>query len=296
MNTFSIRLILAALSIFFAAAAVQAEPVSTLDKLRSTKVLTIGVRDSAAPFATFKDGVAQGYTVDICREVAAGLEQQLQEKIAVKYIPVSAANRIDLLRSGDIDLECGSTTDTAAREQLVSFSYPIFVTGARLAVATGSHITDYKNLGNARVVVVAGSSCEKLIVPAMTAAKARGEAFTVSTVKGNNEGVLAVSDHHADAFCTDDVLLAGAIADNALNDALHRVSQPLSIEPYAIMARKGDTDFLKIVDGIVAQCLVSGRAAKLGSKWFDTPTLRYKLNSMTMAAFAYPIKSRSYPE
>lgn len=62
------------------------------------------------------------------------------------------------------------------------------------------------------------------------------------------------------------------------------------------MMRKGDTDFLKIVDGLVAQCLVSGRAAKLGSKWFDTPNLRYKLNTMTIAAFIYPIKSKSYPE
>lgn len=232
-NTIGIRLFLVSLGFLLVSGFVRAESASTLEKLRTTKVLTIGVRDSAAPFATFKDGVAEGYSVDICNEVAAGLEQQLKQKIAVKYVPVSAANRIDLLRSGAIDIECGSTTDTADREKLVSFTYPIFITGARLAVAKDSHITDYKNLANARVVVVAGSSCEKLIVPALATARAHGQGFTVSTVKGNNEGVLAVSARSADAFCTDDVLLAAAITDNQLNDKLHRVSQPLSVEPVA---------------------------------------------------------------
>lgn len=289
-----IRVFLVSLGLLLVSGFASAEPSSTLEKLRTTKVLTIGVRDSAAPFATYKDGVAEGYSVDICNEVAAGLEQQLKQKITVKYVPVSAANRIDLLRSGAIDLECGSTTDTAEREQLVSFTYPIFVTGARLAVAKDSHITDYKNLANAHVVVVAGSSCEKLIVPALVTAQAHGQGFTVSTVKGNNEGVLAVSARRADAFCTDDVLLAAAIMDNQLNDKLHRVSQPLSVEPYSLMVRKDDRDFLKAVDDIVAQFLVSGRAAKLGSKWFDTPALRYKFNSMTMDAFAYPTKTKAY--
>lgn len=269
---------------------------STLEKLRETRVLTIGVRDAAAPFASIKNGAPQGYTVDICNEVAAGIEKQLKLKLDVKYVPVSATNRIELLRSGAIDLECGTTTDTKAREKEVSFTFPIFITGARLAVRTNSSITDYKNMPGARVVVVAGSSCQKWIVPAMAAAQAHGQAFSVTAVKGNNEGVIAVATNQADAFCTDDVLLAGAIADNNLAGQVHRVSQPLSIEPYALMTRKNDVEFLKMVDDLVADCLLSGKAARLGDKWFDTPALRYKLNSMTTAAFSYPIKSVAYPE
>lgn len=105
-----------------------------------------------------------------------------------------------------------------------------------------------------------------------------------------------VAAGQADAFCTDDVLLAGAIADNKLADRVQRVSTPLSIEPYAVMVRKTDIEFLKVVDDLVADCLVSGKAAKLSTKWFDTPALRYKLNSMTAQAFSYPIKSSAYPE
>jgi glutamate/aspartate transport system substrate-binding protein len=269
---------------------------STLKKIRDTGVITLGIRENAFPFALMKDGYALGYSVDICNRVVLNLEKYLKMPLETKYVPVSATNRIEKLQAGDIDLECGSTTATKAREKEVAFTYPIFVTGARLAVRQNSPIKDFKSMRDARVVVVLGSSCEKLIKPILLSAKSRDMGFTVTTVKNNSDGVNSVSNEIADVFCTDDVLLAGAIADNELSDKLQRVSQPLSIEPYALMVRKQDTEFLKIVDGLVAKILMNGDAKKLGEKWFSTSELRYKLNSLTLSAFNFPVKSAAVPE
>lgn len=277
------------------AAQAQDDQQGTLDKIRTTHTITLGVRELALPFAAFVDGVAQGYSVDICKSIVTGLEKSLKQKIDIKYMPVTAGNRIAALKAGTIDLECGSTTDTIAREKEVAFSFPIFITGTRMAVRKESTIMNYDDMPGARVVVVGGTSAELLLRPVLLTAESRGRAFTVSKVKNNTEGIRAVAGGAADAFITDDVLLAGAIASNQLLDKVQRVSKPLSIEPYAIMARKGDTEFLNAVDRVLAERLTSGEAAKLGVKWFDTPNLRYKFNHMTMAVFMYPNKSPAYP-
>lgn len=238
-----------------------------------------------------KDGIAQGYIVDICNSIASNLEKHRKMKLYARYVPVSANNRSNLLQSGAIDKECGATTSTKAREKEVAFSYPIFVTGTRLAVCTQSPITDFSHLGSTRLVVVTGSSCARLISSMAAEAKANGKAISISSLKDNNEAIQAVAANQADAFCTDDVLLAGAIASNNLTEKLQRVGKPLSIAPYAIMLGKNDTDFSNLIDTVLADTLRSGAASKLGKKWFDTPELRYKLNSMTLSASQLPVKS-----
>ena len=264
--------------------------VSTLDKIKDTHTLTLGIRESAAPFASIKNGVAKGFSVDICNSVVSGLEKVLKQKIDVKYVPVNGGNRIELIKSGRIDMECGTTTDTKAREQEVAFSYPIFVSGTRLAVRSDSTIFDYANLEGARVAVVQGSSCSKLIESVLLTTKARGNPLRVITVKDNDVGVNAVANSVADAFCTDDVLLAGTIAENGLDKKLHRVSRLLSVEPYAIMLRKNDDDFLHLVDSILADQISSGKVMKDGKKWFDNESFNYKFNHMTISALTFPVK------
>ena len=55
-----------------------AASAGTLDKLRETGVLTVGYRDDAIPFSYKSEiGEAVGYTVDLCRAIAARLKADL---------------------------------------------------------------------------------------------------------------------------------------------------------------------------------------------------------------------------
>lgn len=267
----------------------------TLDRIKKTKSISIGVREHAPPFAMYEEGGGKGYSVDICNAIVAGLEKQLAMKLDVNYVSVSAKDRIGLVKSGQIDMECGSTTTTRDREKEVNFTYPIFVTGARIAVRKGSSITDYRNMPGARVAVVSGSSAEKLMQSVLQSATTRGQGFTLSTVKDNDAGVTSLAAGQIDVFSTDDILLAGAISSSKLDDKLVRTGSFISIEPYAIMTNKQDVQFLKLVDLLLADQLTSGKAQKLIVKWFDTSTFHYKINHLTASVFNFPAKSQAVP-
>ncbi|MBF9265865.1 transporter substrate-binding domain-containing protein, partial [Acidovorax cattleyae] len=88
-------------------------PADTMARIQQTRTITLGVRESAWPFA-FVDaqngGKAAGYSVDLCHAVVEDIKNTLKLKdLEVKYRTVSAAERIPKLEAGEIDLECGST-------------------------------------------------------------------------------------------------------------------------------------------------------------------------------------------
>lgn len=176
----------------------------------------------------------------------------------------------------------------------VDFSLPYFVTGARLAVRSNSKADDLQNMSGATVAVVAGSTAERIVADQNRQATSMGHCFTIKQVANNDEGVKAVASGKVDAFSTNDVLLAGAIAHNQLGEKLRCGGRMMSVEPFAIMVRKGDTKFLAIIDGVVSDVLRSGEAERLATKWMDAPELKYTLNYMTRETFRFPVKYAAY--
>ncbi len=70
-----------------------------------------------------RGGRVLGYSVDICRHLAAAIAQELGLKAwRIAYRPVTSATRFDAVERGEIDLKCGSTTNTAARRARVAFT------------------------------------------------------------------------------------------------------------------------------------------------------------------------------
>ena len=61
-------------------------------------------------------------------------------KLDVKYQPVTSQNRIPLVQNGTVDLECGSTTNNAARQKDVAFALTTYVEEVRIAVKANSGI------------------------------------------------------------------------------------------------------------------------------------------------------------
>ena len=105
---------------------------STIDKIRQTNIINIGYRESSIPFAYLDDAKKPiGYSLDICAQLVDGIKRELKlPKLAVKFIPVQAAERIPFVVEGKVDLECGNTTATAERKTKAAFTMPIFIAGA----------------------------------------------------------------------------------------------------------------------------------------------------------------------
>ncbi|MGA7865990.1 MAG: amino acid ABC transporter substrate-binding protein, partial [Stellaceae bacterium] len=223
------------------------ELTGTLKKIKDSKTVTLGYRESSIPFSYVnKVGEPIGYSIDLCNAVVDEVSKELEGiEIAVKYKKVTAETRIPAVKSGEVDLECGSTTANFERKKEVAFSPIFFVAGTKLLVSRSSSISSYRDLRDKTVVVTAGTTNEAA-VRAISEKQHLGIKFLVG--KDHAESFAMLKEGKADAFATDDVLLYGLVATARLGDRYHVVGEYLSYDPYGLMYRKDDPDFAAIVD------------------------------------------------
>ena len=242
----------------------------TLKKIKDSGSITMGVRESSGALAyTLGDGKYTGFHYDVCQHVIQDIQKQLGlSKIDIKYQPVTSQNRIPLVQNGTVDIECGSTTNNAARQKDVAFAPTLYVEEVRIAVKANSGIKDIAGLNGKTVATTTGTTSVQLL---RKNKRAQGMDFKELNGKDHSDSFLLLESGRADAFVMDGQILAGLIS-KAKNPADFKiVGEPLSVEPIAIMYRKDDPAFKKAVDDSVRAMAKSGEVAKLYDKWFMQP-------------------------
>jgi glutamate/aspartate transport system substrate-binding protein len=244
------------------------ELTGTLKKIRDTKVVTLGYRESSIPFSYVnRPGDPIGYSIDLCNAVVEETSKELEGvEIAVKYKKVTAETRIPAVRSGEIDLECGSTTANFERKKEVAFSPIFFIAGTKLLVPRASGIGSYRELRDKTVVVTAGTTNEAA-VRALSEKQRLGVKFIIG--QDHAQSFALLKEGRADAFATDDVLLYGLVATTKSAGQYHVVGDYLSYDPYGLMYRKDDTDFAAVVDRTFSRLAQSRELVQLYNRWFQ---------------------------
>jgi ABC-type amino acid transport substrate-binding protein len=244
------------------------ELTGTLKKIKDSKTVTLGYRASSIPFSYLnKSREPMGYSIDLCNEVVRETSSELQGvEIGINYKLVRAETRIPAVRSGEVDLECGSTTANFERKKQVAFSPVFFVAGTKLLVPRASGIASYRDLRDKTVVVTAGTTNEAA-VRAISDKQNLGIKIVIG--KDHAESFAMLSEGKADAFATDDVLLYGLVATTKSGDQYHVVGEFLSYDPYGLMYRKDDPDFAAVVDRTFSRLAQSRELVQLYNKWFQ---------------------------
>jgi len=264
---------------FIVPIAAQAQDLTgTLQKVKETGTITMGVRDSSVPFSYLDDKQQPvGFAIDVCLKVIDAVKARLaMPGLKVVMSPVTSATRIPLLANGTIDLECGSTTNNAARQQQVAFSNTYFLTASKFVSKAAAGITGIDSLKGKTVVSTSGTTN---IVQLNAANTARSLGLNILTAKDHAESFLLMETGRAAAFVMDDVLLASLVASSKEPSA-YRISddafsQP---EPYAIMLRKDDPQFKTLVDAATAALFRSPEGTALYNRWFTQPIPPRNLN------------------
>lgn len=267
-KAFFLPLALSVLGLFTAPSVLAQQ--STLDKIRSTGVVTMGVRESSGALSyTLGDGKYAGFHVEICNNVLRDIQKQLNLKsLDIKYVPVTSQNRIPLLQNGTVDIECGSTTNNATRQKDVAFAVTTYVEEIRIAVKANSGITSLNQLNGKKVATTTGTTSVQLL---RKHERATGVNFEEVFGKDHADSFLLLESGRADAFVMDGSILAGNIA-NAKNPNDYRiVGEVIAVEPIAIMMRKDDPSFKKSVDDSIIKMMKDGTLTKLWDKWFMQP-------------------------
>jgi glutamate/aspartate transport system substrate-binding protein len=238
----------------------------TLKKVNESGALTIGYRENSPPFA-FLDPKKKpvGYALDLCAVVVEEIVNELRKDIRVEYRPVTPENRFDLLNSGAIDLECGSTTNNFERRKVAAFSPTMFVTGTKLLVRRGSGIRYFRDLQGKTVVLTRGT-VQAQAIPKLAERQKLGIHFV--TAEDHKQSFELLAAGKADAFANDDVQLYGMLAETKSGSAYRVVGDFLTYADYALMLRKDDPEFAAVVELAFARLAGSREIVAIYEKWF----------------------------
>jgi len=238
----------------------------TLDRIKQEKAIRIAYREDAPPFS-YKDKIGEpmGFMVDLCREVAKKLADQLQlASLNVVYVPVTAADRFEAIQQQKADLLCEPTSATLSRREIVDFSIPTFVDGASLMIrADGPH--DLKAMAGKKIGVLGGTTTEESLRSSL---KAAGIASDIVPAKTHAEGVAMLDDGKISAYFADRSILVSLIKDSKAPGKLMLAENYLSVEPYALALPRGDEEFRLAVDRALSHIYRGGEIGPLFKRTF----------------------------
>lgn len=259
-----------------------AAPSDTLAKVAASKSITLGVRKDAAPFSYVDAaGKPAGFTWAMCQAIVQQLSADLKTPIAIRFEPVSLGESFELLKQGRIDLHCGSTANTAERAKVVDFSNTFFV--SRVVAAHRKQDAKYASAREfGRTGVLQGSTAQHLM---QTYAVKKASMLALGPVKpfaSYDEGAKLLKSGAIDTLVADELLIP---ADQAI--AMRR--EQLTVEPYALVMRKGDKALVEAVDQALAK-VVSGPQGKQLAE-----AAGLKVDHMTVDAWRNPNKQPAPP-
>jgi glutamate/aspartate transport system substrate-binding protein len=241
----------------------------TLARIKKTGTVRIGYRDSSIPFSYLdRSGRPIGYSIDICSAIVDEIARTLdRDDLKIDFIKVTSESRLAAVAQGQVDLECGSTTNNLERRKVVDFSPMIFVTGTKLMVQAATTWRDFRDLKGRTVIVTRGTTNEQAL-------RALDQKFKlgITLVEGpdHEESYRMLAAGKADAFATDDVLLYGLLAQHRSQGQFKVVGEFLSYDPYGIAFRLGEPDLKASVERAMRNLVVARDIVAIYARWFES--------------------------
>jgi ABC-type amino acid transport substrate-binding protein len=240
---------------------------ATLDRIRGTGVITMGYVAGSAPFSS-KDagGQPQGYSVALCNEIAGGIRNQLKlAQLEVRWVELTLQNRLEAVRSGKVDIECGTTTWTLSRQAEVDFSLITFVDGGSIMTAADAPLRRLADFDGKRIAVIAGTTTEKVL---RNAVQQRRIKVDVVVVKAREAGLQLLEQRKVDGFASDRIVLIGMVLGDGKTKGVYKLlDEDFSVEPYAFALPRGDADFRLAVNRVLAGLYRTGGIDKIYAQW-----------------------------
>jgi len=220
----------------------------TLDEVKARGQLIAGVNGQVFGFSMPDDkGVWKGLDVDTAKAVAAAVFGDANK---VKYVALTAVQRLPALQSKEIDVLCRNTTATLIRDTTngLNFAHVNYYDGQGFMVHKKLNLKSAKQLGGATVCVLPGTTTE------MNAAdffRKNGMAWKPVVIEQNVELNKAFFAGRCDSLTSDASQLAAhrSVAPNP--DDYVILPEIISKEPLAPVVRHGDDQWFDIVNWAV---------------------------------------------
>lgn len=239
-----------------------------LDKMKEHGVIHVGFQRHTPPFSYSCEEAFHpvGYSVDLCHRVIATISQQLElGEVKICPVEVTSSNRLAFLEQGLIDMECGSTTNTAQRQQLSLFSHSIFFTAHRILLKGTHQVSAHMNVRRTLTITGIENSTSHHSLMGWTHPDWSFDFVGYPSIFSAFERFQ--EDSHIDAIIADEVILKSLLFRSKAT-GLSFLPNSLGGEPYGFMIRKDDHSFKTEVDKQLAKLFQSDDFESLYSKWF----------------------------
>lgn len=265
-----LRALIALISLLAAMAAHPAAaeaPKATLARIKATQTITLGHREQSRPFSFVgDDGKPAGYSVDLCLKVVDGIKRDLQlRQLAIKWVPLQAGDRVDAVAGGKVDLVCGVTTVTLGRLERVDFSSYIYVDGGTVLAKKAAGLHRLADLNGRKVAVQPGTTTIRALREALPRRKISVEVVEVPNLA---QGMQLLEQGKVDALAADRTVLIATGKASRQADEWALLDEDFSLEPIALMMKRGDADFRLAVNRQLARLYRSGDVDEIFYRWF----------------------------
>ena len=223
-----------ALSLLFADAALADSRVRTLQDIKDSGTLVIGVFSDKKPFGYVdENGDYQGYDVYFARCLAQDLGVEL------KLVSVDAPNRVEYLTSAKVDIILANFTVTPARAEVVDFALPYMKVALGVVSPDSALITTAAQLAGKTLIVSKGTTAETYF--AENHPEVRLLKFDTYT-----EAFNALLDGRGDALSTDNTeVLAWALENPGFTVGIESLG---SLDTIAPAVQKGNDTVRAYID------------------------------------------------
>ena len=128
----------------------------TVDEIRESGSINIGVFSDKSPFGYVdENGEYQGYDVYFGNRIGEDLG------VKINYVSTEAANRIEYLQTGKVDIILANFTVTEERAQEVDFALPYMNVALGVVSPDNAVITSLDDIGaDDEVIVISGTTAE----------------------------------------------------------------------------------------------------------------------------------------
>ena len=132
----------------------------TLDEIKSSGTIRIGVFSDKNPFGYVDEyGEYQGYDVFFARRIGEDLG------VTVEFVSTEAANRVEYLETGKVDIILANFTVTPERAEKVDFALPYMNVALGVVSPDSRVISDLSELtAEDQVIVISGTTAEDYLI------------------------------------------------------------------------------------------------------------------------------------
>jgi polar amino acid transport system substrate-binding protein len=252
MHQFLLRRTVVALAIFVVAAATaQAD----LQNARERGQLVVGVKADYKPYG-YRDpssGIV-GIEPDLAQEVADKLGLKLE------LIPVVAANRMQFLQQGKIDLMIATMTDTPERRNVVSIvEPPYYASGTNVLAPKKVGLKDWPDLDGKPICGIQGAFYNK---KTQTEFGAKIIAFP-----GAAEVLTALGQGSCLGFVYDDSFIVSKLREPEWSENFEMPLPTIDESPWGLAVAQGDDEFYELMSEMIKEWHKSGRILELETEY-----------------------------